>query len=339
MLVENQKINVKWHYSNKVHYENKGYQFTNYGDWFVVNAEDLRESSHARVNIICDYCKTHYQSEWRYYYRAVKDGKKCACNNCKTVKKNDVTLIGRQALLYDKMLMQCNVNGYTLITQRDAIQNNATYIEYMCPTHGIQRMRVYNFINGRHCPQCSLEQRSSRYRLTVDEVVRRIDRLGGVVLNADEYKNTGTKNLIILCCECGSPFTTSLSCFEEHGGQVCQDCSGVESMGERKIRHFLENNKIEFVSQKWFSDCRDINPLPFDFYLPHYNTIIEFDGRQHFGETNYFTYSFEETKKHDEIKNNYCQANGIYLIRIPHWKIDKIEEILDKELILHEDIV
>ena len=29
----------------------------------------------------------------------------------------------------------------------------------------------------------------------------------------------------------------------------------------------------------------------------------------------------------------------IYLIRIPFWKIDKIEQILDKELILHEDIV
>ena len=55
--------------------------------------------------------------------------------------------------------------------------------------------------------------------------------------------------------------------------------------------------------------------------------------------TNYFTYSFEDTKRHDEIKNNYCKANGIRLIRIPYWNIDKIEQILDKELILHEDIV
>ena len=111
------------------------------------------------------------------------------------------------------------------------------------------------------------------------------------------------------------------------------------SVGEKRIRRYLEDNNIYFVSQKWFSDCRDINTLPFDFYLPDENTIIEFDGRQHFGETNYFTYSFEATKKHDEIKNNYCKVNGIYLIRIPYWNIDKIEEILDKELILHEDIV
>jgi very-short-patch-repair endonuclease len=120
---------------------------------------------------------------------------------------------------------------------------------------------------------------------------------------------------------------------------VCPDCSGSKSVGEKKIWRYLEYRKIEFVPQKWFPECKDKRPLPFDFYLPDCNTIIEFDGRQHFGETNYFTYSYEETKKHDEIKNNYCKANGIYLIRIPYWNIDKIEQILDKELISHEDIV
>lgn len=158
-------------------------------------------------------------------------------------------------------------------------------------------------------------------------------------MNKTDYKNRFEKNLQILCPECGKPFFTSLVLFTQHGGQVCDACLGAESVGEQRIRRYLEAHKIKFVPQKWFLDCRDIRPLPFDFYLPDYNTLIEFDGRQHFGETDYFTYSFEETKKHDEIKNTYCKANGIYLMRIPYWNMDKIEAILDNKLILHEEIV
>jgi hypothetical protein len=153
-------------------------------------------------------------------------------------------------------------------------------------------------------------------------------------------KGTQTeKNLLIECFECGEPFITSLRNFTQHGGQVCQKCKCTESLGEGKIKHYLVEHNIDFIYQKWFAGCRDRNPLPFDFYLVDFNTIIEFDGRQHFEETDHFTYPLEMVQKHDEIKNNYCKANGIYLIRIPYWDINRIVEILNKELILHEDIV
>ena len=159
------------------------------------------------------------------------------------------------------------------------------------------------------------------------------------LLNKEDYVNQTTKNLLVECFECGEPFSTSLRNFTQHGGQVCQKCKCTESIGENKIKHYLIENNIDFISQKWFSDCRDKNPLPFDFYIEAYNTIIEFDGRQHFEETEYFTYPLSIVQQHDSIKNEYCVNNGIYLIRIPYWNINKIEQILDKELILHEDIV
>ena len=43
--------------------------------------------------------------------------------------------------------------------------------------------------------------------------------------------------------------------------------------------------------------------------------------------------NFENTKKKDVIKTKYCLDNSIKLIRIPYWEKDKIEEILQKELI------
>lgn len=339
MLVKGQQIEIKWSSSNRAYYESKGYTFTDYRDSIYVRAEDLNAGSHKCVDVVCGYCGKEYKTEWRYYIKVINKGQKCACSDCKVLKKNDVTLIDRQTMLYDKLLLKCSENGYTLLTQKDEIQNNVTYIRYICPIHGEHSARISNFLNNKKYPKCAIDKASERYRLSIDEVKTRIHKLGGVVLNADEYKNNCEKNLKIICFECGQPFTTSLSCFEEHGGQVCPDCSNSESVGEKKIRHYLEDRKIEFITQKWFVECRDKRPLPFDFYLSNYNIIIEFDGRQHFGETNYFTYSFEETKRHDEIKNNYCKENGIYLIRIPYWNVDKIEQILDKELILHEDIV
>lgn len=339
MLVEGQKIEVKITKTNYNWYKNKGYTTICQGDNILVCAEDLMLGSHTKIKVKCDYCGKEYKMEWRSYFQVTNKGQKCACSDCKVAKKNDVTLLDRQTMLYNKLLLKCSENGYTLVAQKDEIKNNVTYIKYICPIHGEHSVRISNFLNGKECPKCAIEKASERYRLPITEVESRISRLGGVVLNANEYKNSCEKNLEILCFECGKSFVTSLSCFEEHGGQVCPDCSGSESIGEKKIRHYLEDYKIEFIYQKWFVDCRDKKPLPFDFYLPACNTIIEFDGRQHFGETNYFTYSFEDTKKHDEIKNKYCEDNGINLIRIPYWNINKINQILDKKLILHEDIV
>jgi len=42
--------------------------------------------------------------------------------------------------------------------------------------------------------------------------------------------------------------------------------------------------------------------------------------------------TFEETKIRDQIKNKFCLDNNIRLIRISYKDIDKIEEILTKEL-------
>ena len=45
---------------------------------------------------------------------------------------------------------------------------------------------------------------------------------------------------------------------------------------------FLEKNLIEFKREFKFKHCKDILPLPFDFFLPNLNVCIEYDGLQHF---------------------------------------------------------
>ena len=262
----------------------------------------------------------------------------CGRDNA-AIKMVATTLKSRQESLYQKALLSAEQRGYIVNSSEEDIIDNTSYIEYSCPKHGPHTMRVANFNSGKGCPDCVPGRNSERFRLSPDEAAKRIELCGGRLLNKDDYKNQTEKNLLIECFECGNPFTTSLRNFTQHGGQVCSCCSSAVSLGEKRIMNYLEANHIIFKHQKWFSDCRDRNPLPFDFYLPEHNTIIEFDGRQHFEEVKFFSYSLAMVQKHDTIKTTYCLENNIYLIRIPYWDYSKIEEILDGKLISHKEIV
>ena len=91
------------------------------------------------------------------------------------------------------------------------------------------------------------------------------------------------------------------------------------SHGEKIIYDFLTHNNFKFKYQKSFKNCRDKNPLPFDFYIYDYNLIIEFDGEQHYVENNLFNSSLLEIQSHDEIKNKFCLDNNMKLLKI-FWK-------------------
>jgi len=84
---------------------------------------------------------------------------------------------------------------------------------------------------------------------------------------------------------------------------------------------------IQYIQEKRFDDCKHINTLPFDFYLPDYDICIEFDGIQHFEEISFFNTndSFDNIQKRDDIKTKYCLDNNIKLIRIKYSDI-----VLDK---------
>ena len=122
----------------------------------------------------------------------------------------------------------------------------------------------------------------------------------------------------------------------------CPDCY-TPSLGEVKVLELLDKLKIKYKTQHWFNDCRMKLPLPFDFYLPKYNVLIEYDGEQHYKPVNFGGISNERaldnfitTKIRDSIKTWYCQQNNIKLIRIPYWDFGNIEEILIREFNLNK---
>ena len=132
----------------------------------------------------------------------------------------------------------------------------------------------------------------------------------------ENFKSLHSK--IEIECRKGHKFIQKVS--NHLQGKGCPRCR--ESFGERMIDKFLTENKIEFIRQKKFSECKFEGLLPFDFYIPLKNIAIEFDGEQHFYPITVFggEKEFIKTKIKDQIKNTFCEQNNIKLVRIAYYE-------------------
>lgn len=147
-----------------------------------------------------------------------------------------------------------------------------------------------------------------------------------VICFCDEKKYT-TQG--IRCkCQCGNEFITSIASFQS-GKNKCDVCAASNSKYERMVRDFLEENDIEYIPEYRINSCKDILPLPFDFYIKSCSKLIEIDGQGHYYPCYFNNMSEENAKKsfdaavkHDKIKNDYCKKYNIPLLRIPYWEMD-----------------
>ena len=204
------------------------------------------------------------------------------------------------------------------------VEYNGTYTKVMiiCVEHGKFEQTPKSHISGHGCPKCAGNKKDTTYSFVEKSKIIHDDKYD--YINVD-YKNALSK-VIIKCDKHGTFETTPNNHLSKSTG--CPKC--VSYKGETKVRNILEKNNIIFEEQYSFDDCINIRKLKFDFYLSEYNTLIEYDGKQHFTPNEFFGgyKGFEETKKRDYIKNEYCEKEGINLIRIPYFEMENIEEII-----------
>jgi hypothetical protein len=98
----------------------------------------------------------------------------------------------------------------------------------------------------------------------------------------------------------------------------CPNC--YVSKGEMAVRLALEENDIKYIRNKKFDDCKNLRPLPFDFYviINKKEYLIEFDGDQHNIEVAFFggKKAFKQRQKNDNTKTSFCEDNNIPLLRL-----------------------
>jgi hypothetical protein len=204
--------------------------------------------------------------------------------------------------------------------------NKSSKVDIICQVHGVFSQRAENHLRGDRCPSCT-----NNKRLTKAEFIKKSVSVHGERYDYSlvEYSNN-SKKVKIICLKHGV--------FEQGpnnhlNGNGCPRCK--ESKGELSIREFLIKNEIVFVQQHRFETCRNVLPLPFDFYLPNHKTCIEFNGRQHYVPIR--CWGGDEGLKNlqicDNIKKTYCDNNKITLLTIKYTDniIDKLKILIHPE--------
>lgn len=205
---------------------------------------------------------------------------------------------------------------------------------------------------GRRCPKCR-----GGISYTEDQVREKIYELVGNEYSLiGKYKNMNT-NTLMRHNVCGHEWKPKLSNFVSRETR-CPECSKKSniSKGEKAVYDYLKENNYKFFFNDintCFENCYSLRQktkkhkiekfyLPFDFYIPSLNLLIEFDGKQHFEPWNgknttkeYNIKKFKLVQENDEIKNEFAILNEFNIIRISYK--EDIKEILDHYLPLVEN--
>ena len=183
-------------------------------------------------------------------------------------------------------------------------------------------------LRGNGCRKCGRVRFGLSQRKTHDVFVSEIAAINPSVTIKGLY-TTAKDHIACECKICGyewNPFADDLSM-----GKGCPICNA--SHGEREIARVLTLHGIEFLAQYTFDDLHGVGGglLSYDFYIPHANLLIEYQGEQHcrpaFGEE-----QFAVQQEHDRRKKDYAKEHGIELLEIWYSNYDNIEQILNDNL-------
>ena len=283
-----------------------------------------------KVKVHCLIDGYIWDADPRKLYRGIQ----CAvCSNRKVISGiNDVSTIRPDLIQYFK-----NKHEATQYTS-----GSEKIIDVICPECGYEdTIRIGNLSRfGFSCNGC-YEKKYGRKRVpsgywNIDTMTEYLSEnySGYKLLDVQSADSSGYLKVFIKCPNDNHDpywaYWTNII-----GGYMCSMCYLEDSMsrGERMAESILQKYNIYFVSQKRFDDCKDKHTLPFDFYLPDYNLIIEIMGEQHERPVEYFggEESFIKRIEHDKMKRNYLKMNNINILDIWYYEFDKMEDlIIDK---------
>ena len=193
----------------------------------------------------------------------------------------------------------------------------------------------YNLLQGCGCPRCARDKivvSQLKDQMAFEEDVKRYAK---DVIPIDSYKGNHTA-IRFKCAKCSGIWrATPANIIRRNnpgGGTGCPICR--QSHGERAISNILAKLGIEFETQKKFDTLRGkrCSKMPFDFYLPEYNSLIEYQGQYHDGTCQLQTdEEYVDLQMRDKKKKKWADENGFNLIYI--WYYDDINEIIERTII------
>lgn len=274
----------------------------NYYDYSLV----IYKNTKTKVNIICPVHGVFSQRADVH-----KNGQGCRkCSMDKVSKYRRLTyeeFIHKCKMVHGDLYRYFNYYGYKNKCKIECVKCN-----------NIFEQLASNHLKGQGCPKCGIIISSDKRRKRLSQFIKDSNNkhFNKYNYSKSNYINCMTK-LIISCPGHGDFEQTPNNHLQ---GKGCPSCK--ESYNVSIISNFLDNKNIKYIKEHKFQSCININPLPFDFYLPDYNMCIEYDGEHHYipienwGGIN----NLKKVQINDSIKDKWCSQNRIFLIRIPFWE-------------------
>lgn len=203
-----------------------------------------------------------------------------------------------------------NIHGNLYDYSKMKYNNYHINVDIICKNHGIFKQLPSNHLAGNGCPKCF-----GVVKDTTNTIISKFIKIHGDRYDYSlvDYKSAHKKIKII----CGIHEIFEQTANDHKYGKGCSKCKS--SKGELKIIELFDD-KIEYIRQYKFKNCKDKQLLPFDFYIPELNMCIEYNGIQHYESIACFggVEAFTSQQRRDKIKMEYCKQNNISLLIIKY---------------------
>ena len=356
------EVEVKLYARNINHYELLGYKIVktknsrgifrvNKGSSLIVKIEDVPHNSRVFVDVECDNCKNKVRIKLFQYYRCIENNNgKYFCVKCiksiYAIQKANKTKI-KKGMSFKQWCI--NNNRLDVLNRWDYELNQCSPDEisygtgkkyyFKCPIgiHQSELKNIKNFVNGRNdmkCTQCN----------SLGFKYPHVFKFWSDKNKKTPYDYSCRSGCLVWWkCKHGlhRDYKKTIDKAVSHNFR-CPQCQ--YSKGEEAISKYLITNNILYESQKTFDNLIGVcgGLLSYDFFLPEYNLLIEYQGEQH----EKYIKGFHKNKKafinqqeHDRRKREYAINNNIKLLEIWYYDFDNIEQILDKELKLNHKLL
>lgn len=352
-MLKSKEIIMTWTSYVKKWYIVRGYIFTKLYDEFNVRIEDLTPSSKKTVDVECDGCGILLENiVWDNYKRCVKeDGKyychKCSINGCKQwVSFEDWCLKNSKLSILNRW--DYELNNYK---PSDITWGSGNKYYFKCPKglHKSELKSIHNFTKGNegvmNCIICN----------SLGHMYPEVFKMWSNKNSKSPYDYSQSSSQFVWWkCpdEKHQDFYRNISDSSKICNFRCPECQF--SQGEERISNCLIYNNWIKITQEEFDNllnknCNYYIPqktfdrllglggglLSYDFYLPKYNLLIEYQGLQHekfCGGIHKSKKDFEKQVEHDRRKKEYTLENKYYFLEIWYCDFDNIEKILESKL-------
>lgn len=276
-----------------------------------IEVKGLYKNNATKIECVCKKCGNKF---WQTPNSLLSKHGCPFCNNRKSTHSKfvdklkvinpNIEIIGMYVTARTKIECQCKIDNYVWYATPDSL------------------------LRGHGCAMCRNRNNSNSQLKTTEKFISEFNKIHPTIEVISKYKGSH-KQITLKCKECGDVWaTTPTNALRQNNG--CPNCN--KSYGEKCVKNYLVEKKINFDTQKKFDDLLGLGgrKLSYDFYLPDYRILIEINGVQHKRPIKYFggQKNFIIQQEHDKRKREYAQNNNYKLLEIWYYDFENMYNII-----------